>query len=611
MIPLEFTLPKAPYRTNYTIEISARQDGKIFARDTFKLNIFPTDNRPELEKALYLLDTDGGTAAMLKRAGLKFTGVSQTSEVPEGSIFIIGRKSMTAALMISELLDRGVNVVSFEQKAITGQVLLEEVRQRYAFLEAKEHPVFDGLKEIDFRNWRGETGMLVKYPPLPEGKWYGHWGTEGIVCTGALQKPPVAPGRVLADCDFDLRSAALVEYYGKNGRYILCQFDVTDKYGVEPAATKLVNNIFRYLDTPFNNTENELVVIGSAEKTLSALKQVKAVYNTAEDVRELSPKTVVALDGTKDFSELSTKWNLPGHAYNGGTVLVFVHEDMNITRFPFFVKAAKRDVRFIRLENAAGVAAGIGNADLYWRHPFPTLVLDIPQKINAPSPAIFAEVPFGAGKFVFVGFDPANAPEKPDCWAREKSTRVLSTLISNLNVPRDISVSGGDVSLSGLDLENVTWKFINAKEVQGDDWKKIDFDDSKWHTVKRGPWNRQVKGFELGTGLYRIRFKTPEGFRNQNLEFICGKMVDVDETFLNGVKIGETTWKDHAPWLKQRNYAFSGSLLKPEGEENILTVKVFVGGANGGIINKPVWIVKKTHELQKEFQYQANMETCY
>ena len=228
-------------------------------------------------------------------------------------------------------------------------------------------------------------------------------------------------------------------------------------------------------------------------------------------------------------------------------------------------------------------------------------MFDIPQKINAPSPAVFAEVPFGAGKYLFVGFDPSEAPEKPDCWAKEKSTRVLSTLISNLHVPRSITVSGCDLSLSGLDLEKRNWKFANAKDIKGDNWKQIAFDDSAWHDVKRGPWNRQVKGFELGTGLYRIRFKTPAGFRNQDLEFICGKMVDVDETFLNGVKIGETTWKDHAPWLKQRNYAFSGNLLKPEGEENVLAVKVFVGGANGGIINKPVWIVKQTHPLQKEF----------
>ena len=611
MLPLEFTLPATVHRTNYTIELTAKQDGKVFARDNFKLNVFPRDAALALEKKLYLFDTDGGSAAMLKRAGLEFTKVSQPSEVPNGAILIIGRRSMNAMLNITGLLDRGVNVVSFEQKGITGQVLLEEVRQRYAFPQTDDHPVFDGLKTVDFRNWRGETDMLVKYPPLPEGKWYGHWGTEGIVCTAALQKPPVAPARVLAACDFDLRTAALMEFYGKNGRYILCQFDVTDKYGVEPAATKLVNNIFRYLDGPFENTQKALVVIGSAEKTVSALEQVKAVYEKADAVRPFAPDTVVALDGTKDFSELNTRWDLPNHVYNGGTVLVFAKEDMDITKFPFFVKVAKQNVRFGRLEKSTGIATGIGNADLYWRHNFPAVVFDIPQKVNAPSPAIFAEVPFGAGKFVFVGFDPADAPEKPDCWAKEKSTRVLSTLLSNLHVPRNISVSGGDLSLCGLELEELTWKFANAKDVKGEAWKQLDFDDSNWHTVKRGPWNRQVKGFELGTGLYRIRFKTPAGFRDQDLEFICGKMVDVDETFINGVKIGETTWKDHAPWLKQRNYAFSGKLLNPEGEDNVLTVKVFVGGANGGIIGKPVWIVKKLHDLQKEFQYQANMETCY
>ena len=611
MIPLEFTLPAAVHRTNYTIELTARENGKVFARDSFKLNVFPRDAALKLEKQLYLFDTDGETAAMLKRAGVEFTKINDPAEVPNGAVLIVGRRSINAALRFSELLDRGVNIVSFEQKGITGQVILEEVRQRYAFPQAEDHPVFDGLKTEDFRNWRGETDMLVKYPPLPEGKWYGHWGTEGIVCTGALQKPPVASGRVLAACDFDLRAAAMIEYYGKNGRYILCQFDVTDKYGVEPAATKLVNNIFRYLDGPFDNTLNDLIVIGSAEKTVSALDQVNAVYEKADTVRPLTPRTVAALDGTADFSELSTKWDLPGHAYNGGTVLVFVREDMDIKRFPFFVKAEKQTVRFGRTANSTGLLAGISNADLYWRHPFPVFVLDIPQKINAPSPAIFAEVPFGAGRFVFVGFDPADAPEKPDCWAKEKSTRVLSTLLSNLHVPRNISLSGGDVSLSGLDLEDVKWKFANAKNVKGETWKQPDFNDTGWHTVKRGPWNRQVKGFELGTGLYRIRFKTPAGFRDQDLEFVCGKMVDVDETFLNGIKIGETTWKDNTPWLKQRNYAFSGKLLKPEGEENVLAVKVFVGGANGGIISKPVWIVKKPHKLQQEFQYQANMETCY
>jgi len=53
--------------------------------------------------------------------------------------------------------------------------------------------------------------------------------------------------RALLVCGFDLQETALLEAVGGKGRLMFCQVDVTNRYGTDPVATQLVNNLLVYM----------------------------------------------------------------------------------------------------------------------------------------------------------------------------------------------------------------------------------------------------------------------------------------------------------------------------------------------------------------------------
>ncbi len=99
-----------------------------------------------------------------------------------------------------------------------------------------------------------------------------------------------------------------------------------------------------------------------------------------------------------------------------------------------------------------------------------------------------------------------------------------------------------------------------------------------------------------GYGWYRISFDLPQGTNKERLVMMLGKIDDVDETFVNGERIGRTgrirsngdiaTQNDYQ---KLRGYDIPSSLLKEKG--NVLAVRVYDGFMDGGIYEGPVGIV--------------------
>ena len=59
-----------------------------------------------------------------------------------------------------------------------------------------------------------------------------------------IRRPSRGNFRTVVSCGFNLEDAALLEERRANGgRIIWCQMDVTSRYGKDPAATRLVDNI--------------------------------------------------------------------------------------------------------------------------------------------------------------------------------------------------------------------------------------------------------------------------------------------------------------------------------------------------------------------------------
>ncbi|MEO1451744.1 MAG: beta galactosidase jelly roll domain-containing protein [Bacteroidota bacterium] len=144
-----------------------------------------------------------------------------------------------------------------------------------------------------------------------------------------------------------------------------------------------------------------------------------------------------------------------------------------------------------------------------------------------------------------------------------------------------------EINLAGI------WKFLPGDapdKASTEDWKDIPVP---------GYW--ETSGFPELDGLawYRRSFQIEADKAAQPMVLLLGKIDDIDETYLNGVKVGQTgvisddghhQWEDS--WETQRAYFIPEGLLKTDSE-NILEVRVYDHHIDGGIYAGPVGLISE------------------
>jgi GH15 family glucan-1,4-alpha-glucosidase len=138
----------------------------------------------------------------------------------------------------------------------------------------------------------------------------------------------------------------------------------------------------------------------------------------------------------------------------------------------------------------------------------------------------------------------------------------------------------------------------------GDDlsYGKIGVDELNWTKIKV-PGNWEDQGFPNYDGFawYRLRFTINENLGNEPLYLFLGKIDDIDETYLNGVKIGFSGIFPPNPttaWNEQRAYKIPPGILK---KENVIAIRVYDIFSPGGIHSGLIGILN-----EKEYQYEMN-----
>ena len=137
-----------------------------------------------------------------------------------------------------------------------------------------------------------------------------------------------------------------------------------------------------------------------------------------------------------------------------------------------------------------------------------------------------------------------------------------------------------------------------GKFLTGDNpaWSGIDYNDSAWKDIKVGEvWQRQGFPGYHGLAWYRIHVIIPSSLKNNaswqdSLRLYLAHVNDVDETFLNGVKVGQIgRFPDEAggyaskwPSIRQYHIAATNPVIKWD-KENIIAIRVYDGGGTGGI----------------------------
>lgn len=302
---IEFTAPEVTERTDFELVAEAEMEGRKLS-DTFALTIFPKHRAPERklsDRTIWYanisddlthetphLTINRDNAELLKQAGIgarllgglrsyAWHGLSPAaamefhrsretaSGVPRpGDLLILPARTLTTApdsyqhllrllekTGLDELVAGGLNLLVMEQDLdnLFGMTT-EETRPRQAFIAAEGHPVFDGLRDSDLSNWSGESRLRPAITPtgpgeqrFPERIW--HVSNTNAVATRTLVRPQRGAVRALAVCGFDLQESPLLEVAHGRGRMLFCQFDISGRYGTDPAATQLFDNLVGYL----------------------------------------------------------------------------------------------------------------------------------------------------------------------------------------------------------------------------------------------------------------------------------------------------------------------------------------------------------------------------
>jgi hypothetical protein len=141
-------------------------------------------------------------------------------------------------------------------------------------------------------------------------------------------------------------------------------------------------------------------------------------------------------------------------------------------------------------------------------------------------------------------------------------------------------------------------RLAEARFITGDgpEWKDTDFDDSQWKMIHTGDvWQAQGYPDYHGYAWYRIHVVIPSSLRTggkwkDSLRIFLAHVNDVDETFLNGKKIGQIGsfpedrggYVSKWPAVREYHLAISDDAIRWD-KENIIAVRDYDGGGTGGI----------------------------
>lgn len=141
------------------------------------------------------------------------------------------------------------------------------------------------------------------------------------------------------------------------------------------------------------------------------------------------------------------------------------------------------------------------------------------------------------------------------------------------------------------------WKFRTG---DNQSWADPALDDRQWQdALVPSFWETMGLRDYDGFGWYRVKFRVPPSHRGKQLVLILGMIDDLDETYLNGRRIGRTgsmaTQKElrdlGQEYRELRAYTIPLDLLNDR--ENVLAVRVYDGFQHGGIYDGPIGIVTR------------------
>lgn len=134
------------------------------------------------------------------------------------------------------------------------------------------------------------------------------------------------------------------------------------------------------------------------------------------------------------------------------------------------------------------------------------------------------------------------------------------------------------------------WKFRIGDHYE---WASTAYDDSDWDDIRvPARWeNEGFRGYD-GYAWYRTQVTLDNDLKNKTLVLELGYVDDVDEVFINGIKVGQTgAFPPHysTAYNALRKYQIPSDIIR-YGQKNLIAVRVYDSQLEGGIISGNVRI---------------------
>lgn len=606
--PFSFTSPEVSSDKRYKLNLYAMDKitGKIYD-DTMGIEVFAKEKAPSIKAKIACYDEKGVTSAMLREAGIKFKAITEFNNLNTCDILIIGRQSLSEKIdgeSISKAITEGLKLVVFEQdkNSLIGP-WLKEINLRNQFIITPNHVLLSNLTDADFAHWRGSSDMTEPYPhpePAAEyGKYWEQqwpkWGNEGMVSTFPLRRPQHGNYHTLLSGGFDEEYAGLVEFLQGKGVALFCQLDITNRYGKDPVATRLMHRMLTYLAT-FKPEDFTALTFRGNNNEESLLKRLNARIEKKAEVLVIGPG--LSSESIKEWLTLVRK--------NGKTLLLLWPDEKILACLPFPVKVEKRnDIYKTVLSDSDKkhyLLKGISTGDFYWRFKREQNVITaIPGEGRLLAGGLLADIPYGSGRIIILQVNPDDHVKERSF---KKSIRLLANLLTNLGVNLNTRLR---LKPFPLELSQREWLFKTDLKGTGrrSGWEKADYDDSAWKRLLAGKsWELQGINEENpsrvnyprtsynGVAWYRIKVDIPDEYRDRELHLIIGGIRGEDKAYFNGVEIGMTTEKTvdyNNYWCCFRDYKIPQEIIT-EGS-NQVAISVNDLGGPGGITEWPVRIM--------------------
>ncbi|MGE5499151.1 MAG: sialate O-acetylesterase, partial [Syntrophothermus sp.] len=124
------------------------------------------------------------------------------------------------------------------------------------------------------------------------------------------------------------------------------------------------------------------------------------------------------------------------------------------------------------------------------------------------------------------------------------------------------------------------WKDLDFRDVQ---CAAADYDDSRWtEMVLPSAWEKSPLGNFDGAGWFRKKIEIPSAWINKELVLELGPIDDMDETWVNGIKVG-TTMED-GNWQVDRIYTVPANAVTDS--VIVIAIRILDNQGGGGIYGR-------------------------